>query len=135
MAVTKEVLINGERVLYGTQIKGTRNTNANSTPTFDGVVPNGTSKISHSLEISKLSYDGYVTYVRLCEIIDGMLEVGGIITVRERHVMPEEEFEVIYDYHDCIVDGDDYEIKPEDRTVENLKFICGSRDRTIKKIR
>ena len=133
--VIKEVLINGEKLMYGTNVKGTRNTNANSTPTFDGVIPSGTSKVSHSIEISRLSYDGYTTYTRLCKIIDDMLEIGGMVTVREKHIMPNEEFDVIYDYHDCIVDGDDYEIKPEERTVENLKFLCGSRTRTINKIK
>ena len=129
----KEVIIYGKKMMHGTGVKGSRQTQTSSTPTFDGVITEGTRNVPHTIEITKVSYEGLTDYVTLVNTIEEMLDTPGIISVREKKYIPgEKPFVVIYNYHDCIVDGDDYEIKAEEKTVETLKFISARRTKNIK---
>ena len=122
----KEVIINGKKMLYGTGVKGSRETSTNTTATFDGVITQGTKMTAHSLECNRVSYEGATTYMELSETIDNMIDNPGMVTVREVKRPPNEDaFVIVRNYFDCVIDGDDYEIKPEEHTVENLKFKCG----------
>ena len=128
----KEIVINGKVVMYGTSIKGSAETSTNSTPTFDGVVTSGTRNIAYTLEFERVSYDGKVTYEEIRGIITDMLEHPKMVSVREKRYDGDRPFIIIRDYHDCVVDSDDYEIKPEERTVDSLKFLCARMDEDIK---
>lgn len=128
----KTVVINGVDMLYGTGVKGSRETSVSETPTFSGVIVNGTRQVAHSLEIDKVSYEGLTNYVTLSDTIDEMLDTPGIVTVKEiKRPSGERPFYIKRTYFDCLVDGDDYEIKPEEHTVNNLKFKCGRMEKTI----
>jgi len=128
----KIVVINGVDMLYGTGVKGSRETNVSTTTTFSGVITNGTKQTAHSLEIDKVSYEGLIDYVNLASAIEEMLDKPGIVTVREiKRPSGEKPFYIKRTYFDCLVDGDDYEIKAEEHTVHNLKFKCGRMEKTI----
>ena len=128
----KTVVINGVDMLYGTGVKGSRETSVSTTSTFSGVITNGTRNVAHSLEIDKVSYEGLTDYVSLSNAIEEMIDTPGIVTVKEiKRPAGEQPFYVKRTYFDCLVDGDDYEIKAEEHTVNNLKFKCGRMEKTI----
>lgn len=124
----KEVLIGGKKMMWGTGVKASPEISESSTQTFDGAVVQGMGDVPYTIEISKLRYDGMSTHRALSEKVEKMMEVPDIVTVREV-VRPkgEKPYEVVHNYHDCITTGADYEIKPDDNTVENLKFKASKR--------
>lgn len=129
----KIVIIDGITLKNGTGVKGSTETNTSTLSTFDGVIPQGTDKVGETLEIDRASYEGLTDYVTLHNKLRSMLKVPGVITVIEKKYIPNEKpFEIRRNYFDCLVDGKDYEIKPEEHTVENLKFICGRMEEDVK---
>ena len=126
----KEVIIAGKKVMYGTGIKASPETNNSTTNTFDGNIVQGTKNVAYSIEINRVRYDAQVTHKELSEKIDDMMENPDIITIREI-VRPsgEEPYTVVDNFFDCITEGADYEIKTDDHTVENLKFKASRRER------
>ena len=132
----KRVIINGKTMMNGTSVKGSRETSTNATPTFDGVITQGTRNVSHTLELERVSYEGMVSYMELSDVIEKMIDIPAMVTVEE-DVYPtgnEKPFTIIREYHDCVVDGDEYEISPEEHTVESLKFIAARMDKDAKPI-
>lgn len=126
----KEIWVNGVRILHGTSIKVSKNTSTSTTTTFDEVIGQGTQHISYSIECGKVSYENQSNYNTIRNTIEALHETPGDITIRETHrpPAPEKPFTVVENYHNCLVDGGDYEIKPEELTVENLKFTTGEMD-------
>ena len=132
----KRVIINGKTMMNGTSVKGSRETSTNATPTFDGVITQGTRNVSHTLELERVSYEGMVSYMELSDVIEKMIDIPAMVTVEE-DIYPtgdEKPFTIIREYHDCVVDGDEYEISPEEHTVESLKFIAARMDKDAKPI-
>lgn len=132
----KRVIINGKTMMNGTSVKGSRETSTNATPTFDGVITQGTRNVSHTLELERVSYEGRVSYMELSDTIDKMIDIPAMVTVEE-DIYPsgdEKPFTIIREYHDCVVDGDEYEISPEEHTVESLKFLAARMDKDAKPI-
>ena len=132
----KRVIINGKTMMNGTSVKGSRETSTNATPTFDGVITQGTRNVSHTLELERVSYEGMVSYMELSDTIDKMIDIPAMVTVEE-DIYPsgdEKPFTIIREYHDCVVDGDEYEISPEEHTVESLKFLAARMDKDAKPI-
>ena len=132
----KRVIINGKTMMNGTSVKGSRETSTNATPTFDGVITQGTRNVSHTLELERVSYEGMVSYMELSDTIDKMIDIPAMVTVEE-DIYPsgdEQPFTIIREYHDCVVDGDEYEISPEEHTVESLKFLAARMDKDAKPI-
>lgn len=130
----KEVLIGGTRMMYGTGVKVSPELSDKSTNTFDGAVTQGLGDVPYTIEISKLSYDGMTTTQQLEEKIESMYDNPDIVTVRER-VKPKGEapFWRVHNFHNCIVSDNNYEIKPDDLTVSNLKFRAAKRTRNYRK--
>lgn len=126
----KELWINGVRMLHGTSIKASKNTSTSTTTTFDEVITNGTNKIGYTIDCGRVSYENRTDYETLRNTIEEMHDVPGEVTIREIHrpPAPEKPFTVVENYHNCIVDGGDYEIKPDELTAENLKFTTGDMD-------
>lgn len=126
----KEVIIKGKKMMYGTSIKASPETNNSTTNTFDGNITQGTKNVAYIIDLSKVRYDSKVTHRELSETVDDMLENPAMITIREV-VRPsgEEPYTIVDNYFDCITDGNDYEIKTDDHTVENLKFKASRRER------
>ena len=125
----KEVIIKGKKMMYGTGIIASPETNSSSTSTFDGVITQGSDKIPWSIEISKVRYEDMATHKELSETVEGMLAKPEMVTVRETIQAGDEVYTVVDNFYDCLTDGNDYEINPDEQTVENLKFRAARRER------
>ena len=126
----KEVIIAGKKMMYGTGAKASPETNTTTTPTFDGVINEGLKDVPWTIECSKLRYENMATHRELSEILDSMLYNPQMVTIRETVITPEEEYTIVDNFFDCLVDGgNDYEVKVEEKTVENLKFKASRRER------
>ncbi|WP_346662209.1 hypothetical protein [uncultured Methanobrevibacter sp.] len=123
----KEVYINGVKVLYGTSIKASPETSLATTTTFDGPVNSGTDKIPYTIEISKLRYEGLQEHKEMDRILNSMLVNPATVTVKETVITATETYTIVDHYFGGLIDGNDYEIKPDDHTVENLKIKCESK--------
>lgn len=133
----KEVIIGTDEVLnvlYGTGVKGSPETNVSTTNTFSGAIVEGSADVAYTLEISKLRYEDMDGHMKLSMKLDKMLFEPDTITIIDT-VRPQGEtpYQVIDTYSGCVVDGgNSYEINVDDKTAENLKFRCTSRDRQWK---
>lgn len=125
----KEVIIDGKKMMYGTSAKASPETNTSSTPTFDGVINEGLDNVAWNLEFSKLRYEGLASHRELSETLDEMISVPKMITIRETVESVDETYTVVDNYFNCLVNDNNYEIQPEDKTVENLKFKAERRER------
>ena len=126
--VDKEILIGGKKMMYGTGVKDSPEISDSSTKTFDGAVVQGLKDVPYTIEISKLRYENMTTHRELSEKVEDMMQNPDVITIRET-VRPkgEKAYQVIKNHFGCITVGNDYEIKPDDHTVENLKFKSAKR--------
>ena len=113
----KEVIIKGKKMMYGTGIKASPETNSSSTSTFDGVITQGSDKIPWSIEISKVRYEDMATHKELSETVEGMLAKPEMVTIREIIQTGDEVYTVVDNFYDCLTDGNDYEINPDEQTV------------------
>ncbi|MBQ3407976.1 MAG: hypothetical protein IJH12_02075 [Clostridia bacterium] len=125
----KEVIIDGKKMMYGTSAKASPETNTSTTSTFDGVINEGLDDVPWSLEFSKLRYEGLASHREMSETLDQMISIPKMITIRETVISADETYTIVDNYFDCLVNGNDYEVKPEDKTVENLKFKSSRRER------
>ena len=125
----KEIIIDGKKMMYGTSGKASPETNTSSTSTFDGVINEGLDEVPWSLEFSKLRYESLATHKEMSETLDRMISVPAMVTIRETVRTPDEVYTVVDNYFNCLVNGNDYEIKPEEKTVENIKLKASRRER------
>lgn len=132
----KEIIIAGRKMLYGTSIKASPETKSSSTSTFDGAVNQGLDKVGWSIETGKLRYENMTTHRELSETLEKMFSIPQMVTVREK-VYPKDEtpYVIVDNYFGCLVDGNDYELKPEDKTTESIKFKAESRQRKYENAR
>ncbi len=122
-------------MMYGTGVKGSPETSESTTDTFTGAVVQGTKKVSYTLEIDKLRFEGMEQHRLLSEKIESMMEDGENITVIDTiYPKGKNPYQVIDLYTNCITNGNDYEMKPTENTVENLKFKATSRKRDWKEL-
>ena len=126
----KEVSINGTKVMYGTSAKVTRNISNNTTDTFDGPVTEGTDQTSWTIDFSRMRYGGLVSYQEMDEIIESLAKTPGRVVIRETVEVPgEESFTIAETFTGCILSGEDYDLDPVKRTVENFKVDAEARDK------
>ncbi|WP_296874608.1 hypothetical protein [uncultured Methanobrevibacter sp.] len=125
----KEVIINGKKMMYGTSAKASPETNTSSTSTFDGVVNEGLDEVPWSLEFSKLRYEGLTSHREMSETLDKMISTPAMVTIRETVITPDESYTIVDNYFNCLVNGNDYEVKPDEKTVENIKIKASRRER------
>lgn len=129
----KEIIIGTDEdlytIMYGTSIKESPETNNSTTNTFDGAIIQGSDKIAYNLEISKLRYEGVDMHMEISMKLEDMLTKKDDITIIDT-IRPagETPYQVIKRYHNCLVTDNNYEMKPEDHTVENLKFRAENRE-------
>lgn len=132
----KELLIKknenepGIVIAHGTGIKESRKTSSKSTVCFDEVITQGTDKTEYNIDVDKASYEGLVSTRELEELIDYAVLNPVYLTVREI-IRPkgEEPFVKIRNYSNAMVNGDDLDLKPEELTINSLKFLAGKRER------
>ena len=127
----KLIFIGGLRVGYGTSAKISAETQAESTPTFDGPVSDGTDQVPHTVEIERLRYGKISDYKTLSRILHDMLSNPQDIVIKEEIKMVDGTVFVTDLVHNCVLDSDEYELDPEDQTVESLKFTGGLRNRWV----
>lgn len=125
----KQIIIDGKTVMYGTSIKASPDTNPSTTSTFDGAITQGTDKVGWSIELSKVRFDDSASYKELHKTLDEMFVTPKVVTVRETVHTDKESFTIVDNYFGCILDGNEYEIKPDDHTAESIKFKASSRER------
>ena len=129
--VKKVIYINDIRVGYATSAKVEPEIDTEETPTFDGPVVEGTEDPSHTVEIEKLRYGTIKEYIQLEQLLINMYTKGYPIKIIEDVTMKDGNMRVTDIVYDCKLDGNEYEVKPDERTVENLSFKGGKRKRWI----
>lgn len=107
----------------GTGFKDNPDISDDSTPCFDEVVTQGDDNIGGTIEIEKLAFDSMDEYVELRDKLKDMLKNPTLISVFELVKFKGEPSYVIQkNYKDCVVSGNDYEMKPAEKSVRSLKF-------------
>ena len=121
------------QLVNATGVKESEETSASTTSTFDGVITQGNDENPYSLEISRVSYENKATYMEIRDTIKVLRKIPGMVTIEE-DIYPKGEspFTITRNYSNAIVDGKDYEIKPEEHTVYNMKFKAGSMIEDVK---
>lgn len=127
----KAIFINNVRVGYGTNAKVEPELDTEETPTFDGPVIDGTLEPSHTVSIEKLRYGTMDEYIAIENLLVNMYTVGYPVKIVERVKMKDGVMKITDIVYDCKLDGNDYELDPEKRTVDSLSFKGGKRRRWI----
>ena len=127
----KAIFINNVRVGYGTNAKVEPELDTEETPTFDGPVIDGTIEPSHTVEIEKLRYGTMDEYIAIEKLLVNMYTVGYPVKIVESVKMKDGVMKITDIVYDCKLDGNDYELDPEERTVDSLSFKGGKRRRWI----
>ena len=127
----KAIFINNVRVGYGTNAKVEPELDTDETPTFDGPVIDGTIEPSHTVEIEKLRYGTMDEYIAIENLLVNMYTVGYPVKIVESVKMKDGVMKITDIVYDCKLDGNDYELDPEERTVDSLSFKGGKRRRWI----
>ena len=125
----KKIIIDTHTVAYATSVKASPETNVSTTPTFDGAITQGMDKVAWSLEFSKVRFEKSEKHKDLNKILDDMLANPKMITVIETVHATDETYTIRDDYSGCILESNEYEIKPDDNTTETLKFKASKRKR------
>ena len=131
----KRIAIGGKYLLYGNGIKTSVDTNTSTVSTFDRVIPQGTNKVGHSIELSFVRFQSMDDYISIRKLFNKMLNTPMTVSIAEDIIGDNGDKYVIREhYYGCLIDGKDYEIKPEERTVENVKFKASSMEYEVKLI-
>ena len=128
-----EIIINGRTLVHGTGVKESlEKSGAESTVCFDEVLTDGTGRVSYKLDIGRVVYESASYYLTLSKIFKRMLSTPGTITTRQTiKYKNKAPFVIVKNYSGCILDGKDYEMKPEERAAQNLSFICSNMEEYI----
>ena len=118
----KEIYIDNQRVGYATSVEVSPETNTEETVTFDGVITDGTANVSWSVEIEKLRYGKVSDYIKVEQLLHSMMNNPKSVKIIEKVKVPEGVMTVEDIIYDCIVEGKDYSIEADARTVESLSF-------------
>ena len=131
-----EIIINGKTLVHGTGVKESlEKSGAESTVCFDEVLTDGTEQVSYKLDIDRVIYETKLTYLNLSKVFKAMLSTPGTITTRQTiKYKNKEPFVIVKNYSGCILDGRDYEMKPEERAAQNLSFICANMEEYIEDV-
>lgn len=127
MAVQKLIYINDIRVGYGTNAKVEPQIDTEETATFDGPVIDGVENPSHNVSIDKLRYGTINEYIQLEQLLINMYTKGYPIKLIEDVEMKDGTMRRTDIVYDCKLDGNEYELNPDERTAEGLSFKGGKR--------
>ena len=125
----KEIIIGGKTVMYATNVKASPETNSTTTNTFDGAITQGMDNVAWSIELSKVRFEDVSTHQGLSELLDSMLSKPQMVTVRETVHSKKEDYVIKDNFFNCLLDGNDYELKADDLTSESIKFKASKRER------
>ena len=125
----KEIIINGTTVVHGKGVKESLNTSTSSTACFDEVITEGSPSISYKLDIDRVVFETKEQYESLNAELKSLIKNPGIITTREViRFKNDSPFVIVKNFTGAILDGNDYEMKPEEHSAQNLSFICSDCD-------
>ena len=94
--------------------------------------PEGAEKVSYKLEIERLLFEKKQEYIDLRDILTAIQHVQGTVETREIiRYKDEDPFTIVKTFGGAILDGNEFEMKAEEKTVHKLNFICSSKDETI----
>ena len=129
----KEVLIAvgdlSVNMKHGQGVKESFDTETSTTVCFDEVITEGAEKISYTLEVERIIFETRKDYEDLRDILNLMLHTPGDVQIRETvKYKGEEPFTIVKNFGGAILDGNEYEMKPEEKTAHKLKFTCSSKD-------
>ena len=122
MAVTKWVYINDIKVGYSTSAKVKPGLDLKETKTFDGPVIDGNPEPSFEVNVDTLRYDTVAQYTKLTQLLLDMETRGYTVSIKEEAEMKDGTMTRTEKVYECRVSGNEYELKPDERTVEKLSF-------------
>lgn len=124
----KEVIINGTTLVHGQGVKESIDkTTANTTVCFDEVITEGAPSVSYKVTVDRLVFETRDQYEELRDVLNGMISEPGILTTRETiRFKNDAPFVIVKNFTGVVLDGKDYEIKPEEHSAQNLTFVCDS---------
>lgn len=125
----KIIIIDGVTVAYATSVKASPETNTSETSTFDGSIVQGADKVAWSVEMEKVRFEDSKSHRELSELLDDMWANPKMVTVIETVHSKNEDYTVKDNFYGCLIESNDYEIKPDDLTSESIKFKASSRER------
>ena len=126
----KEVIINGRTLVHGTGVKESiEKSSAESVICFDEAIIDGSDTVSYKLTVDRIVFETKKNYERLRDAFKKMMKTPGTITTREViRYKNSKPFVIVKNYSGVILDGRDYEMKPDERSVQNLSFLCADMD-------
>ena len=126
----KEVIINGKTLVHGRGCKESiEKKSSESIICFDEAIVDGSDTVSYKLTIDRLVFENRKTYEKLRDTFKKMMKTPGNITTREIiRYKNSKPFVIVKNYSGVILDGKDYEMKPEEHTAQNLSFLCADMD-------
>lgn len=122
MVKTKFVTINYKNIGYCTSAKVSPETKTQETPTFDGVLTEGTSEVSWTVEFEKIRYGGISSYIEIEKLLHKSFSTPMPIQITENVRTKEGQLQVSTIIYNCILDNKEYSLDPEEMTVESLSF-------------
>jgi len=122
----KEVIINGKTLVHGQGVKESIDkSTANTTVCFDETITEGSPSVSYKVTVDRLVFEKRKTYEALKKQLDKMISKPGILTTREViRFKNDKPFVIVKNFTGVILDGRDYEMKPEEHSAQNLTFVC-----------
>lgn len=134
----KEVLIAVKRqdgtdlsvnMKHGQGVKESVETETSTTVCFDEVITEGAEKVSYTLEIERIIFETRKDYEDLRDILALMQHIPGDVQTRETiKYKNEAPFTIVKNFGGAILDGNEFEMKPEEKTAHSIKFVCSSKD-------
>ena len=120
------------KIKRGQGVKESVETSTSQTVCFDEVITEGAEKVSYKLEIERVLYETKQEYIDLRDILTAIQHVQGTVETRETiRYKDEAPFTIVKTFGGAILDGNEFEMKPEEKTAHSLNFVCGSKDEII----
>ena len=117
---------------HGQGVKESVETSTSTTVCFDEVITEGAEKVSYKLDIDRIIFETKDDYVALRDILDEMQHTAGDVQTRETiKYKGEAPFTIVKTFGGAILDGNEYEMKPEEKTAHKISFVCSSKNETI----
>ena len=119
-------------LVHGQGVKESVETETSKTVCFDEVITEGAEKVSYKLDIDRIIFEKKQEYIDLRDILKRMQHIQGDVEVRETiKYKNEAPFTIVKSFGGAILDGNEFELKPEEKTAHSLSFVCASKDETI----
>ena len=117
---------------HGQGVKESVETSTSTTVCFDEVITEGAEKVSYKLDIDRIIFETKEDYVALRDILEEMQHTAGDVQTRETiKYKGEDPFTIVKTFGGAILDGNEYEMKPEEKTAHKISFVCSSKSEDV----